>query len=113
MTQPLVPTKDIELCVDGNDDRFYSSLHTFALESKVPPFEMVGVYNDDLGRCHARLNVISPKEEDETGIINGDEGAARFGELWKQCFHPVAFVSRKWIIGISEFERVLVKDDEH
>jgi len=112
MAQPLVPAEDVELCVEGNDDRFYSSLHTFALKSEVPPFEMVGVYDDDLGRRHVRLNIISSKDEDETRVINGEDGAARLGESWQQSYHPMAFVSRKWIVRIPELERILVKGNE-
>ena len=113
MIQLLVPAEDVELCFESNNDRFYSSLHTFTLESEVPPFEIVGVYDDDLGRCHVRLNVISSKDEDVARVINGEDGGTRLGKLRQRNCHPMAFVTRKWIIRIQELERILVNDDEH
>jgi hypothetical protein len=49
---------------------------------KIPPFKMIEVYDDDLGRCLFRVGVVSSEDEYEAGIIDGKDRAAWFSELW-------------------------------
>jgi len=82
MIQLPVSAEDVQFGINSNDGRFYSRLDISAFQLKIPPFEIVKIYDDDLGRCSVRFNLVSSKNEYEAGIIDGDDGAARFGELW-------------------------------
>jgi len=75
-----VPAEDIEFGVDGNDDGFYSRLHTFAFKSEIPPFKMVEVYDNNSGRRCVRFDVISPKNKYEFGVIDGEDCTPWFDE---------------------------------
>ena len=102
-----VPAEDIEFGVDGNDDGFYSRLHTFAFELEIPPFKVVEVYDNNSGRRCLRFFVISPKNEYELGVIDGEDCTPWFEELRQGSCLSMAVVSRKWIVGVSKLERIL------
>ena len=113
MIQPLVPAEDKQFGIHGNNDRFYSRLDIFAFKSKVPPFEMVEVYDDDLGRRSVRFNVVSSKDKHKAGIIDREDGAAWFGELWESSCLSMAIILTKRVIRIPKFERILGRDNKH